>query len=226
MRLSKGFEEGWIFHKCRIMITAKYINAMEPPYYKFYNAIIHTVWQRECQVYKILNSQRYSIPGSQGQAWEFLVYSKKMIIQVRLQETLTLFDLRVDSEPRSVYVFVGTLINARTRTILEASSNTHRLHVWSTADRQGPWSWAIPQHSRWRHQMETFSASLAICAGNSPVTGEFLAQRPVTQSFDVFFDLCLNNRLSKQSRGWWFETQSRPLWRHCNADILQWPVSQ
>ena len=39
----------------------------------------------------------------------------------------------------------------------------------------------------WRHQMETFSALLAICAGNSPVSGEFPAQRPVTRSFDVFF---------------------------------------
>ena len=67
----------------------------------------------------------------------------------------------------------------------------------------------------WRHQMETFSALLTICAGNSPVTGEFPAQRPVTRSFDVFFDLCLNKRLSKQSWGWWFETPSRSLWRHC-----------
>ena len=41
--------------------------------------------------------------------------------------------------------------------------------------------------------METFSALLAICAGNSPVPGEFPAQRPVTRSFDVFFDLRLNN---------------------------------
>ena len=41
--------------------------------------------------------------------------------------------------------------------------------------------------SRWRHQMETFSALLAICAGNSPVTGEFPTQSPVTRSFDVFF---------------------------------------
>ena len=47
--------------------------------------------------------------------------------------------------------------------------------------------------SWWRHQMETFSALLAICAGNSPVTGEFPAQRPVTRSFDVFFDLRLKN---------------------------------
>ena len=37
--------------------------------------------------------------------------------------------------------------------------------------------------------METFSALLAICAGNSPLPGEFPAQRPVTRSFDVFFDL-------------------------------------
>ena len=68
----------------------------------------------------------------------------------------------------------------------------------------------------WRHQMETFSALLAICAGNSPVTGEFPAQRPVTRSFEVFFDLRLNKRLSKQSFGWWFETPSRPLRRHSN----------
>ena len=46
--------------------------------------------------------------------------------------------------------------------------------------------------------METFSASLAICAGNSPVTGEFPSQRPVTQSFDVFFDLRPNKLSGKQ----------------------------
>ena len=69
----------------------------------------------------------------------------------------------------------------------------------------------------WRHQMETFSALLAICAGNSPVPGEFPTQRPVTRSFDVFFDLRMNKRLSKQWWGWRFETPSRPLWRHCNG---------
>ena len=65
--------------------------------------------------------------------------------------------------------------------------------------------------------METFFALLALCAGNSPVTGEFPAQRPVTQSFDVFFDLRLYERLSKQSWGCWFETPSRLLWRHSNG---------
>ena len=53
--------------------------------------------------------------------------------------------------------------------------------------------------------------------GNSPVSGEFPAQRPVTRSFDIFFDLRLNKRLSKQSWGWWFETLSCPLWRPCNV---------
>ena len=72
------------------------------------------------------------------------------------------------------------------------------------------WSW-------WRHQIETFSALQAICVGNSLVSGEFPAQRPVTWSFDVFFDLYLNKRLSKQSWVWWFEALSLPLWRHRNV---------
>ena len=72
----------------------------------------------------------------------------------------------------------------------------------------------------WRHQMETFSALLAICAGNSPVPGEIPAQRPWTRSFDVFSDLYLNKRLSKQSWDWWLETPSRSLLRHCNGLFL------
>ena len=47
--------------------------------------------------------------------------------------------------------------------------------------------------------------------------GEFPTQRPVTRSFDVFFDLRLNKRLSTQSWGWWFETLSRPLWHYRNV---------
>ena len=46
---------------------------------------------------------------------------------------------------------------------------------------------------------------------------EFPTQRPVTRSFDVFFDLRLNKRLSKQPWGWWFETPSWSLWRQCNV---------
>ena len=94
--------------------------------------------------------------------------------------------------------------------------------------------------SWWRHQMETFSALLALCAGNSPVTGESPSQRPMsyilvyegahylskkTWSFDVFFDLRLIKRLSKQSWGWWFEKPSCSLWHHCNVIIhVLWVV--
>ena len=70
-------------------------------------------------------------------------------------------------------------------------------------------------HTWWRHQMEAFSTLLAFCAGNSPMNSP--TQRPVTHSFDVFFDLRLNERLSKQSWGWGFETLSWSLWRHCNV---------
>ena len=70
----------------------------------------------------------------------------------------------------------------------------------------------------WRHQMETFAALLALCGGNSPVTGGFPSPRPVTRNFDAFFDLRLNKQLNKQSWGWWFETPSCPLWRHCNVN--------
>ena len=73
-----------------------------------------------------------------------------------------------------------------------------------------------PVSLRWRHQMEIFCALLTIYAGNSLVTGEFPAQRPMTRSFDVFFDLRQNKQLSKQWWGWWFEAPLHQLLRHCN----------
>ena len=56
--------------------------------------------------------------------------------------------------------------------------------------------------------------------------GEFPTQRPVTRSFDIFFDLRLNKRLSKHSWGWWFETLSWSLWRHHNAASIHPIVAQ
>ena len=85
---------------------------------------------------------------------------------------------------------------------------THFLLVWSRWRRPRRW---------WFDFFIWLSALLALCAGNSPVTGEFPLQRPVTRSFDVFVDLRMNKRLSKQSWGWWFETPSRTLWWHCKV---------
>ena len=67
---------------------------------------------------------------------------------------------------------------------------------------------------KWEH----FSVTV-LCKGNSPVTGGFPLQGSLKRSFDVFFDLRLNKRLSKQSRGRWFEKPSRSLWHHCNMKM-------
>ena len=63
-----------------------------------------------------------------------------------------------------------------------------------------------------------FRAISPLC-GDFTGPGEFPTQRPVTRGFDVFFDLRLNKRLSKQSWGWWFETLWSPSWRHRNANL-------
>ena len=73
------------------------------------------------------------------------------------------------------------------------------------------WKWVMyvgvttkqfESHTWWRHQMETFSALLAICAGNSPVTGEFPAQRPVERSFDVsLFCAWINDWVNNREGG-------------------------
>ena len=99
---------------------------------------------------------------------------------------------------------------------------THHTQRCCETTRHNAWVWIIKKNplTWWRPHMETLYALLAICAGNSPVTGEFPSQRSVTRSFDVFFDLHLNKRLSKQSWGWWFETPSRPSWRHRNVKFM------
>ena len=71
---------------------------------------------------------------------------------------------------------------------------------------------------KWKHLPRYWLFVRGGGGGDSPVIGEFPSQRPVTRSFDVFFDLLSNKRFSKQSRRRWFETSSRSLWRHCNAD--------
>ena len=83
-------------------------------------------------------------------------------------------------------------------------------YTWINIVSSMPGDDMTPGVTWWRYQMETFSALLAICAENSPVSGEFPAPRPVTRSFHVFFDLRL--------WGWWLETPSRSIWRHNNKD--------
>ena len=80
------------------------------------------------------------------------------------------------------------------------------------------------------HMMTSSNGNIFCVTGPLCGTGEFPSQWPVTWSFDVFFDLRLNSRVSKQSPGWWFEMPSCSLWRHCyeyhailkKADEIPW----
>ena len=64
---------------------------------------------------------------------------------------------------------------------------------------------------------KNISALVALCEENPPISSRLLSQMPITRSFDVFFDLRQNKRLSKQLRRRWFKTSSRSLWSHCNV---------
>ena len=76
-------------------------------------------------------------------------------------------------------------------------SNKQRAGWWSSILHNPNTVYPISHEIQWwRHQMETFSALLDLCAGNSPVTGEFPSQRPMMRTFDVLFDLRLNKWLS------------------------------
>ena len=69
-------------------------------------------------------------------------------------------------------------------------------YLISSDNALGGQSIVVHQGRNHKHD-DVIKWNLSICEGNSPVCGEFPSQRPVTQSFDVFFDL--NKRLSKQS---------------------------
>ena len=69
----------------------------------------------------------------------------------------------------------------------------------------------------WRIYTMMTSSNGNIFRFTGPLCGGFPSQRPVTRNFDVFFDLRRNKQLSKYSWGWWFETPSRSLGRHCHG---------
>ena len=70
----------------------------------------------------------------------------------------------------------------------------------------------------WRHQMETFSALLALCEGNHRSLADSpYKKKPVMRSFDVFFDLRLNKRWTDNRDSSDYYTPSRSLWHHCNV---------
>ena len=80
-----------------------------------------------------------------------------------------------------------------------------------------PCKWYVIWYVMMTSSNGTISALLGPLCGECTGHRWIPPQRPVTRSFGVFFYLRLNKQLRKQLWGWWFETPSRPLWRHCNV---------
>ena len=122
-----------------------------------------------------------------------------------------------------------TIANARAQFV---SKRTHAHSGPVVSSSEPHW----PRLPRWRHQMEPFPVLLAFCTGNSPVTGEFPSQRPVTRSFDVFFDLngWVNNREAGDLRRHraYYDAILMVLWdglcgvwgKRAGEHGLQWPL--
>ena len=124
-------------------------------------------------------------------------------------------------------------VNSPGKMTMETHSPWHRLvseRITNEGHRIEGYTCIVFKLWWWCHQMGTFSMLLAICEGNPLVTGGFPSQRPEMQSFDIFFDLCLNKRLTKQSRCWWLEMPSCSLWCYCNVCscmfINKWILNQ
>ena len=102
-------------------------------------------------------------------------------------------DLRRHDTHLLLQTHMDTYVRIHTNTRTHTHTHTHMYRQYDACvsiSLQVLATWTLSLVTPcWRHHMEWFSALLAICAGNSPVTGEFPAQRPVTRSFDVFFDL-------------------------------------
>ena len=121
-----------------------------------------------------------------------------------------------------IRLFVKQIVEAKTKGNIKAphywpfAREIYRSRTFSPIPSEKARNAERNPMTRWRHEMETFSGLLAFRAGNSLVVGKFPSQRPVTRSFDIFFDLHLNKRLSKQPGRCWFETPSvTPMpWRY------------
>ena len=98
------------------------------------------------------------------------------------------------------------------------TESLHKIRGYWFLDSPGnqqPWYWRCAMRIMMTSSNGNIFRVTGPFCGEFTGPGEFPAQRPVTRSFDVFY-FPLNKRLSTQWWGWWFETPSRSLWRHCN----------
>ena len=146
---------------------------------------------------------RWSIFGPRGVGpkahidWKISVDPDKVVVSLTKKSITYQICLRNCTQRKPMMALTATFHSCQYLIILVKLGRFSLQSFWSGVIE-------IP-HSWWRHQM------------SPSVTGEFPSQRPVTRGFDVFFDLPLNKRPSKQSRSRWIEAPWRSLWRHCNV---------
>ena len=146
-----------------------------------------------------------------------------------LEVHLLLFWIRLWTcswEPTQLYAL--TLITARDVTLIVIPMDARLGALHTNCQRKLPeyhQIWICLWYMMTSSNGNIFRVTGPLC-GELTVTGECPAQRPVTRSFGVFFDLHLNKRLSKQSWGWWFKTPSRSLWRHSNEYAWSGQIDQ
>ena len=125
-------------------------------------------------------------------------------------------------------VSYNDLAPIRRQTIIRTNQLCLLTHIWTTRPRWLEFEYMcdsfvlvenhVTNHDQvwlWKH----FPRNCPLC-GEFTGPGEFPTQRLVTRRFDVFFDLRLNKRLSKQPWGWWFETPSCSLRLQCNGEWI------
>ena len=146
--------------------------------------------------------------------WSFYVSSGRWYVLVTIVYTICYMyegyigawhlDIYIPRKKKIVWQFINLMIQSMPHTSFVRGRGTHTwcafiyLRLWPAILYLSLLLQHMSQdmvNSWWRHQMEAFSALMALCAGTSSVTGEFPGQRPVTRSFDIFFDL--HTRLSK-----------------------------
>ena len=149
--------------------------------------------------------------------WTWSGQGVQKAIQIRAFDQLIVSQKRGKDQGRDVTGTYHSIPSWAMRSLsnsIRFSSNQHGSVMW-LATRNF-------QHQCCQFMMTSSNGTIFHVTG--PVCGEFTgpgefpAQRPVTRSFDVFYDLRLNKRLSKQPWGWGFETHSPPLWRHSNVE--------
>ena len=164
-----------------------------------------------CKTYSFTDFVSLLDNGSQCRRWRFQVKSRYFPRTglVGMSKVITVSCVTPELLKLCEHIFVDIRLQCAT-----SINNTEAYFLldWCNLARGSEGTWII--QSQTNHD-DIFRVTGPLC-GEFTGTGEFPTQRPVTRSFDVFFDLCLNKRLSKQPWGWWFETPSWSLWIQCN----------